>query len=85
VYVSDPNSTPKQTPVVVDYRLGTFTSFPLGEPVFSSSTMADIPSESGAVRPIAGTRLASLGRFGDAACWMREKTVRAKSRKFLAD
>jgi len=52
-----PNSTPKQTPVVVDYRVGTITSFPLGKPVVSSSTTAEIASDSGAMRPIAGTSL----------------------------
>jgi len=39
------------------YRVGTITSFPLGMPVISSSTMAEIASDSGAMRPIAGTSL----------------------------
>ena len=40
---------------VVDYRAGTITSFPLGKPVLSSSTTAEIASDSGTMRPIAGT------------------------------
>ncbi len=50
-----PNSTPRWMLVVVGYRMGTITSFPLGEPVLSSSTTADIASDSGTMRPIAGT------------------------------
>jgi hypothetical protein len=43
--------------VVVGYRMGPITSFPLGEPVLPSSTMAEIASDSGAMRPTAGTSL----------------------------
>ena len=41
--------------VVAGYRMGTITSFPLREPVLSSSTTAEIASDSGTMRPIAGT------------------------------
>ena len=41
--------------LAVGYCAGTITSFPLGEPVLSSSMMAEIASDSGAVRPIAAT------------------------------
>jgi len=43
--------------LAVGYRMGTITSFPLAEPVVSSSTMADIASDSGTTRPIAATSL----------------------------
>ncbi len=50
-----PNSPPRRMLVVVGYRMGAITSFPFGEPVLSSSTIAEIASDSGAIRPIAGT------------------------------
>src|SRR5271166_1204920 len=43
--------------LAVGYRAGTITSFPLGDPVLSSSTTAGIASDSGTMRPIAGTSL----------------------------
>lgn len=51
----DPNSTPRWMLVVVGYRMGTITSFPLGDPVLLSSTTAGITSDSDTMRPIAGT------------------------------
>jgi hypothetical protein len=50
-----PNSMPRWMLVGVGYRMGAITSFPLGEPVLSSSTTAEIASDSGTMRPIAGT------------------------------
>ena len=78
-----PNPTPRWMLVVVGYRMGTITSFPLGEPVLSSSTTAEIASDSGTMRPIAGTELASLGRFGNArqGLWRRIAEHQVMSRR----
>ena len=50
-----PNATPRRMLVVVGYRIGMITSFPLGKPVLSSSTTAGIASDSGTMRAIAAT------------------------------
>ncbi len=51
----------------------TITSFPLGKPVVSSSTTAEIASDSGTMRPTRQDELVPFGRFGKASqgLWRR--------------
>ena len=69
-----PAPWPRSRVIAIGYRMGTITSFPFGKPVLSSLTRAGIASDSGTMRPIAGTSL-PLGGLGDAGHALRGRVA----------